>query len=424
MSHLCCAKEQLTLNQAIEIALENNYSIEIIRKSSEIATNNLSRGNAGMLPRIDAVAGANYQISDIDLQIAAGPQPFDISQDGNVTKVYNTAVELNWTLFDGFAMFINYDKFRSLKERTDIELQIAIESLLTNLFSVYYQTLQLQLNVILIKENIAISQDRLHRVQLQTEFGTALNIEKSKAQLDLNIDSTALLQTELALATMKRNLNFLLSLPIERDYELAAEISFKIIPEFNELLAIAFTKNSSINRAIKDKQISELDFRAVNSLYFPRVSFKSNYAYNLQTADAGFMTKNESKGFNFGLQATMNLFDGFRTNIMSENALVNIKINELKYQQVQSQIELALSNAYDIYQRRLEILELQKINISTAEQNFNRANELFNLGQITSLDFREAQVNLIRSKNAIYDAMYLAKLAESELLLICGIYFE
>jgi len=350
------SKEILKLDDAIKIALENNYSIKIVKKTTEIAENNLSPGNAGMLPSLDINAGGSYEIKDTrtELQISGGGQsqgPTVIETSGSESLNINASINLNWTLFDGFAMFISYEKFEALRDKSNIELQISIEGMIRNLINSYFEALRLQQQLKILKENIDISRDRLNRMRDATEFGAALKIEVYKAEVDFNIDSSAYLQSELAYKNMLRNLN---------DFQLEQNVEFGDNPDYKNLLEETRMNNTSINRAIRDNKISELDYEIINSMYYPRINFQSGYSYARNESEGGFMRLSQSNGFNIGLNASWNLFNGTKTSIQSQNAKVNVMINEIQYDNIKSQLELNLSNAYDSYVRRKKILELEK----------------------------------------------------------------
>ena len=73
-----------------------------------------------------------------------------------------------------------------------------------------------------------------------------------------------------------------------------------------------------------------------------------------------------------------------------------------------------------MHQNTLFILEAQNQNVITSQNNFDRTQERFTLGQITSIEFRLAQINLLNSKTAVNNAKYDAKLIELELLQLTG----
>ena len=71
-----------------------------------------------------------------------------------------------------------------------------------------------------------------------------------------------------------------------------------------------------------------------------------------------------------------------------------------------------LRNTWENYKNQLFILKAQEKNIQTTQNNFDRTQERYNLGQVTSIEFRQAQINLVNSKTAANNAKFDAKLIE------------
>ncbi len=412
------AQERLNFSEATEIALENNFSIKLAEKSTEIAENNFNPGSAGMLPRIDASAGASYSKSDLNMDLVSGQ---NINRTGNVTKNYNAAVELNWTLFDGFNMFAQYDKLRELRMKSDIELQMESEALISDLLTAYYEAARLEKALEVARESYSISLERLDRIREKIEFGAALNLESLQARVDADRDSANVLQTSLALSLAKRNLNFLMNRDLGIGFEIEADTNLPEVPEFGDMRDLAFSRNTSLNRALADRAISEQDLRAARAAYYPALSFNSGYSYALQESDAGFMLKNENSGYSFGARLQWNLFDGLQSTARAQNAAVGVEMSEIGLDLIEKQIDLRLANALDNYEKSLEIVELSRSSLTAARENFERSKEFYDLGRLTSVEFRAAQLNLRRAENEIYSAIYQAKIAYGQALLVAGL---
>lgn len=79
-----------------------------------------------------------------------------------------------------------------------------------------------------------------------------------------------------------------------------------------------------------------------------------------------------------------------------------------------------IANALGNYENRLYIYKVQEENVATNQDNFERSQEQFNLGRITSIEFRQAQVNLLDARTSLNLAKYDAKIAELELLQLTG----
>lgn len=419
-SAITYAKDTLTIDVALSQALQNNYSIKIVRKAAEIADNNVHAGNAGMLPRIDANAGFSYSATNTEISINAGQMQQEIKSEGNVTQAMNAAVQLNWTLFDGFAMFISMDKLKTLRDRSEVELQLSMEAMISNLYNTYYEAVRVHQNIEVMKESISISNKRLERVKDAYEFGSATRLEILKAEVDLKTDSSTLKQFLLELSNLKRNINFILGRNVSEDFHLKDDVGFSIPGTLDSIINKAFNRNSSIVRLLNEKKISEIDYELINSTYYPVLTLNSGYSYSNQTSEEGFFKKNLNYGFNAGISLNYNLFNGMKTSIQAENAHVNMMIKDFEHHQLREQIRLRVINAYDSFLQRLDIVRIEESNYLAAIDAFNRTSDLYNLGQLSSIDFRDAQLNVQRASNRINNAKLFAKIAEKDLLILTG----
>ena len=192
----------LPLAQAITIAIENNYGLRIAEKQQKIVANNITRGNAGMLPQVSLNAGYSQSVNNTALEFAAAPP---IEQNGAGSTNANASVNLNQTLFDGFAMFNTYKRLSALGEIGETDLLIQIENTVLQVVNGYYEVVRQQQNLKLAQEAIVVSLERVDRQQLKANFGTGSGLDLLNAQVDLNADSTSFLSTQLALGNAIRN---------------------------------------------------------------------------------------------------------------------------------------------------------------------------------------------------------------------------
>ena len=202
------AQEILTLEQAVEKTLNNNLNIKVFRNSIVVAENNTNRGNAGMLPNVTLNGGTNYSNNNTKLEFAGNIAP--VEQSGAQSTSNNLSVNLNYTLFDGLAMFYNYDILKASKSQTEIQTRLNIENTLLQVIAGYYEMARLQNQMKIGKEALAISKERYRRAKTYNEFGGSSKIEFLSAEVDLNTDSSAFLNAELAWVNSRRNLNFLM----------------------------------------------------------------------------------------------------------------------------------------------------------------------------------------------------------------------
>ena len=410
--------EVLTKNKAVRLALENNYGIKIANNSIEIAKNNASIYNSGYLPTVSLSAGANYSNKDNDIT----------AQDGTETEVnnaeqkaYSTSLGLNYTLFDGFGRKYNYQKLKQSHNLSELEAKTVIENSLLQLFSIYYEVARLTENNNNISQSLAISKNRLKRSEYAYEYGQSTKLDVLNAEVDVNNDSINFINSQRLLANSKRDLNVLLGRNALTEFNVDTNVNFELAFDNKTLQTKAKAHNIEILKANKNIELSEFDVKINRSNYLPSLNLSCSYGFNKNDNDAtSFFAKQISKGLNAGVNLTWNIFDGGSTKTRVQNAKIAANNIKIQKEQIENQLERDVANALEVYNNSLFVMSSEEKNVETNQRNFDRSQERFKLGQITSIEFRQAQVNLLNSKSSLNTAKYNAKNAELQLLQLTG----
>ena len=412
------AQEKLTKEEAVNLALENNYGILIAKNNVKIAENNSSLNNSGYLPRITANAGANYNLNDTENTLQNGT----ISENnGAESKSYNASIGLNYTLFDGLGRSYNYKKLKESYNLSELEAQTVIENSLLQIFSIYYNVSQLTEDNKNIRASLNVSKQRLLRAKYGFEYGQNTKLQVLNAEVDVNNDSIRYINTRRLLANSKRDLNLVLGRNVNTDFSVETVIAFNLVFELNTLLEKAKNYNIEVQKVNKNLQISEFDIKINKSNLLPSLNLNSSYGFNKSDNDNSFNYAEQlSQGLNAGLSLNWNLFDGGTTKTRIQNAKIyedNLKVQKEK---VLNELERNVANALEVYNNSLFILNAEEKNVETNKNNFSRTEEKFKLGQATSIEFRQAQINLLNAQSNLNAAKYDAKNAELILLQLSG----
>jgi len=412
------AQKILTKKEALAIALENNYGIKLANNNIDVAKNNSSIYNSKMLPTVSGLAGANYDNSNQEIVRQDGTLT---NIDGAETKTYNASVNLNYTLFDGLGRKYNYKQLKETYNLTELQARETIENTYLQLFTVYFQIGRLSENTQNLKETLEISKQRLQRALYQYEYGQSTKLELLNAEVDVNNDSINFLNTKQQFLNTKRDLNIVLGVNQEPDYEVETEVSFIPLLSFEELLLKATENNVILKQNEKNIMISEYGIKASKGGYLPTVGLTSSYGWNKSENPAtSFLASSLSNGLRAGINLSWNIFDGGSTKTKVSNAKIALENQEILQQQQKETLENTLKNTWEEYYNKLYILSAQEQNVITSQNNFDRTQERYKLGQVTSIEFRQAQINLLNTQTALNNAKYDAKLVELELLQLSG----
>lgn len=408
----------LSTQEAVELALEFNHGIKIAKNNVEIADNNADILNSEFLPRITGNAGATYNRDNTDAEFSNGNST---SLNGAESSRYNSSINVNYTLFDGLGRQYNYKILKEEKQLSELDARETIENTILQLFTVYYNVAQLSENSRSLEETLNISKDRLTRAEYQFAYGQTTKLGVLNAQVDINNDSINVINANNRLINSKRDLNVVLGNAISNTFEVDTLITFVMQLNKTELLEKMKSNNVTLLQLEKNLLISEYNIKSWRSDYLPTLGLTGSYGWNKNNNNAAsFLLVSTSTGLSGGINLSWNLFDGGGTITRVKNAKINLENQQLQKEQIILNIERDFNNAWDDYQNKLTIYNIQEENILTSKNNFDRTQEKFRLGQVTSIEFRQAQLNLLLAKLSRNQAKYDAKLAELFVLQLSG----
>ena len=422
------AQDKLTKEQALDFALENNFGIQVSRNNTEITKNNSNILNSGYLPTVSISGGANYIGSDSEI---AFPGQFDDQGnpipnrifEGQESQRYNASVNLNYTLFDGLGRTYIYKQLKEQYNLSELQLRETIEYSILQIFEVYFSIAQFTESSRIFKQNLEVSKERQKRAQSAFIHGQGNKLAVLNAQVDVTNDSISLIQVNQQLDNSKRDLNLLMNQPIDKDYSVELEVNFLPEIQIESWIDTAPEKNVELLKQKSNSQINSYDIKINQSGYLPTVGLVGSYGWNLNKSPATAFfpgTNNTTYSVGVGASLSWNLFDGGRTTTRVKNAKLNFENQGLIAQEARLSFDRDLLNALQNYRNTKEIFEIQKKQVETATYNFDRSKSQYQLGSITAIEFRQAQINLANAKNQRAIAKFQAKLSELQLIQLTG----
>ena len=420
------SQEILTKQEALKITLKNNFGIKIANNNVKIAKNNSSILNSRFLPSAAINSGTDYRRNNQKIVFTDPSSGNDAERrgDGVITKTYNTSLGINYTLFDGMGRKYNYKQLKETYNLTELQARQTIENTYLQLFTIYFQIARLSENKNNLREALDISQKRLQRAKYQYEYGQATKLEYLNAQVDVNNDSINLITAKQQLSNAKRGLNVILGIDKETTYTVETNVDYSKLINYSEIEQKTLKNNSLLQQNEKNVAISEFNIKVNKASYFPTLNFNASYGLNrtenenlVNPFGARLITSN---GFNAGLNLSWNIFDGGARKTRVKNAVIALDNQKIALEQQKVTIKNNLKNTWENYNNQFFILKAQEQNVLTTENNFNRTEERFKLGQITSVEFRQAQINLLNARTALNNAKFDAKLIELQILQLSG----
>jgi len=414
------AQKLLSLEESIQLGLQNHYSIQISKKRELQALNDNTPGNAGFLPTITGTLNKSYTISGLDQEFFGGLRA-PLVQSGVNSNSSNGGLAMVWTLYDGKGMFILRDRFKELQNLGAKQTETAIENLISLISFSYYDLIRQNLRVNNFKKGLEISNDRLKLAKDRYEVGQGSKVDYYSAQVDYNEDKALLIAQEQSYLNTKISYNTLLVRNHQEEFNVDSKID--LLPKLNlpELKEFALKQNPTLISALLTKKITDLDTKSIQSLQMPQIDLLAGYNMNQVNNGAGFgVQRGTSDVLNYGLRATINIFDGYNQKRRVQNAKINAEIAQLQIDDLKNALTSTLERAFVTYENALNLISLETENYAIAKQNIDIAFDRFKVGIATSYELREVQRNAVSAETRLIETKFAAKAAEIELIRLSG----
>ena len=410
----CGAQTIMTLDSCIQRALEANYSIRIVRNQQQQAENDVTVGP--FLPTVTVSASQDQTISNGRVESMSGTREQDWSRSNSLTA----GVALNWTLFDGFEMFVTRNRYEELRSIGELNTKAAIENLVVEVASCYYEVVRQQSKVDAARHTLELSMTRYKEAHDKYVIGSMSGLEALQAKLDLNADSSTYMQEQQALKSAYIALNTVMNTELHQHEYVRDSIVLREPLAYRRLQDDMMEYNTTLLIGRRDCKVSEMDMKIARAALFPRLSFDGGYNFRRTKAPSDVTSLNRSSGPYWGFLLSMNVFNRLENRRNIRNAKLEVENTELSYEEAELQVKSDLAQLYNTYTNNLLLVNFEKDNARIAYENLDAALLKYKLGELAGIEFREFQRSYIDAVDREVSALYDAKIAELSLLLISG----
>ena len=407
----------LSVREAVEVALDNNFSIRLSRNSLLGIQENVSYGNAGMLPTVTASLTQNNAVQNSRQVQTSGEER---SLDNAKNNSLNYGVSLGWTIFDGLGMFARYEKLQALQQLGDVDLKRTVLTTVADVITLYYTIVEQENNLTALDSNIVISEQRLRTAENRYAIGKASKLEVLNVQVNLNTDVSNRLKQIEVVKNLKTNLNSVMARDLDETFIVDKQVDIDTDLQYVDLLEKSTLLNPDLQMIVLNKRIAELDLKNVKAGRYPTIRLNSGYNFARSESSLGFVSSSNSRGLNYGVTASMNLFDGFNQRRNERVAKIQVEHASLQIEQQRLLIKTSIKTAYETYLTNLSLRKLEEKNEEIAKQNLEITLAKYTIGSISAVEFRDAQENYINANSRLNGAILQAKLAEIQLKELVG----
>jgi len=397
----------LSLDEAVQYALENNYTVRNAALDIESAEKQKWEATSFGLPQIDA--GIDYQ-NWIKQQVSFIPSEIIGGDPGEFTPVVfgtkqnmNAKVTVNQLIFDGsylvglqsaktFLMISNL-----AKEKTDQTIREAVINAYGNVV-VAQETLEI------LYKNKEVLEKNLNetRILLQNGFAEEQDFEQQQITLS-SIDNEINRSSRLEVIS-KQALNITLGLPIESQVELTENLEGLALKSTDlQILYSDFDLENHVDFRIADNQVlsDELLVKFEKSKSIPSINAFVNYNTFQYGNNLIFFENFDENWFDsslFGISMKIPVFSSLQRSSRTQQAKINLMQSEIDKYEVSENLKLQVSTAKNKYQFSLDQFQTSKKNLALAESIAEKEQIKFFEGLSTSIDLTNTQNQLFGSQ--------------------------
>ncbi len=414
------AQHVLDLQECLQIGLRNNYDLRIIRNEEQISANNLTLGNAGFLPTIGLNGGYNFRESNSDQFPEENGET--LKARGSSTQMLDAGINLNQPLFEGFKVQTNYKRLNELKTIGELNTRLEVENFIANLAAEYFNYVQQNIRLNNLKYTVQLSEERLRIVEARYQIGSLSRLDFQQAKVDFNADSSLLIQQYEILNASRIKLNELMGVEnVEQPFVTEDTlIYFNADLSKDKLYESMLSENTLLKLVEKDKVLSELDLKTLQSQNYPYLKLNAEYGFTHYDYNTGTIDKQRNWGPVVGVTLGFNVFNGFNRKREQKNARIAIENRQLAIEKQKLSLKSNFANMWMAYQNNIELTKLEYESLENARINYEIAIDRYKLGDLSGLELREAQNSLLEAGQRLVSAQYRTKLYEISLLQISG----
>lgn len=416
------AQQVLTLEQAIDLGLKNNFDIRLARNDAALSANDNAYANFAFAPRVNGTASKVWNNTGTKQEFGNGTKR---DTSGIKNRQFQAAVNLNWTLFDGLKMFATRQRFQAIEILGEMSVKNQVENSIAAIINGYYNIAQQKQQLRALAEQMSISEERVKLSDAKFQTGLGPKTDWLQAKVDYNAQRAMWLRQQTTIEQSKASLNQLMAIADEStNYDVHDTIPVNLSLSYGEILENLHQTNPQLQIAKQNVEISRIALKEAKGDFFPILSFNSAYNFTQSRANAAVNqfspVFNQNKGFNYGFSATVPIFNGLNVHRQVKAAKLNIQYQELSLDNQQSQVNLFLRNAFKDYEYYKMSLVLEEESVDLARENVMVALERFRQGVSTTLELKEAQQSLELAAYRLIQARYNTKISETELMRLKG----
>jgi outer membrane protein len=418
VSVLYSQSKKLTLQESIELGIQNSKDLKISQSKLNSADAKISEVNSMFLPQLKFMA--NYtRLSDnvppFEVVTPFSPLPIKISDP--VLDNYNLKFSLQQPLFTGFKLLsskkaaeynLNASEFEYSKEKNDAAFNIHAT------FWNYYKAMQMK---DLLSNSLRQIEKHLTNTQNFMDNGLATQNDYLKLKVQYSNTKLQLIEAENNLDVARAVFNKALGLKLDSQTEISTEEI--------QIQAVEYNIEDLINEAKENRdEIESLAFRlkaanenisAARSNWFPSLYLNGNYNYSNPNTRFQPLTAKFNDTWDVGVTLSWDVWDWGLTSSKTTQAEESAIQTQTSLEKLNDNIEVEVFQSYLNLIKSKEKVDVSKLSLEQASENYRITTEKYNEQLATSADLIDAEVSELQASTSLTSSLIEYNLAKVRL---------
>lgn len=429
-------EEALSLQNCIEIALTKNPNLVRTLYTDKSADEDVIGSYSGILPAINisassgrAEAGEREVEGDVLVGIdSLGNAIYErriITQSGYITNFNNLGLSVNQNIFDGGEWWQAIGYSKSQKRASEYTVESTINSTVLNVQDAFFNLLKQQKLYEVNQLAVTRSQDNLNKTDKMFELGAVAKVDVYRSRVNLGNDKIQMLLQKNAVLTARQRINLIMGRDPQTPLEIIPEFDLpSAFPEVDELFNQAKEMNPDLKR--NEEEVNSYDITVSRSwaVIWPALGAFFNYNRSNEGIERVYTGWDKNWSMNWGLSIRWNIFNGFSDKVRIQKSKLALRSAQETYEETRRNLKSTIVQLVDNFNSYLEIIDINEDNLEAAQEEHRLASERYRIGSGTSLEVREAQVNLTRAEEILVAAKYSARMSQAQLEQALGVIYK
>ena len=394
--------EKLSLEQCIELAIENNPNIQAAKNTTAIFEGRIGQAKSNYLPQINLTSGYNRRNASTDAEIDESSN----SYQGNVS--------LNQLIYD-FGKTSTQVKIHKIGlEGATADVNNIINEIVYSVKESYYKVLYAIQSKKVYKESVNQYEKQLEQAKAFYEEGLKPKIDVTTAETNLSNAEFNYIKAENEVNTAYADLNNALGVPEALTYDLADDLEFKDYDiSLNNAVDEAYESRPDLKGVISQQTAASESVKLAKKDYFPELQAVTGYGLGGREFPL-------DDSWSVGAEITLPIFNGLLTHNKIKEAKANLNVAKSNQEILKLNIFRDVQKAHISFLQAKKRIPVVEKTVKQAKENYELASGRYEVGVGNPIEVKDAEVTYSNAKLAYYQTLYDYDVARSNLDRVVG----